>query len=125
MTAARPGSSTPSDMPSSAKAGVQLGMIGDDRRASSREPSPAWTPAFAGEALKVLVLLLALLGAFPAFAQTRHVAMEAISETAAPAPGSTVVLAFRSVPDKGWHGYWKNPGDAGSRRGSTGRCPPA
>ncbi len=28
-------------------------------------------------------------------------------------PGDTVMLAFIMRPDTGWHGYWKNPGDAG------------
>ncbi len=29
------------------------------------------------------------------------------------APGDTIMLAFVMKPDKGWHGYWENPGDAG------------
>lgn len=28
-------------------------------------------------------------------------------------PGGTVDLALRFQPQKGWHGYWSNPGDAG------------
>jgi thiol:disulfide interchange protein len=63
--------------------------------------------------LALLALVLAIVGAKAATAQTRHIAMELVPESATPAPGSTVTLAFRSVPDKGWHGYWKNPGDAG------------
>ena len=76
---------------------------------------PNWTPAFAGEALMMLAALMiaVVLVARPAIAQTRHVAMELIPESAAPAAGTRVALAFRSVPEKGWHGYWKNPGDAG------------
>ncbi len=35
------------------------------------------------------------------------------AETAAPAPGQTVTLAFVMEPKKGWHGYFENPGDAG------------
>ncbi len=35
------------------------------------------------------------------------------AETATPAPGQTVTLAFRFKPKPGWHGYWENPGDAG------------
>jgi DsbC/DsbD-like thiol-disulfide interchange protein/cytochrome c biogenesis protein CcdA len=35
------------------------------------------------------------------------------TETAAPAPGQTVTLAFHFKPKPGWHGYWENPGDAG------------
>lgn len=28
-------------------------------------------------------------------------------------PGSTISVAVRLTPDKGWHTYWQNPGDAG------------
>lgn len=28
-------------------------------------------------------------------------------------PGETVTLALLMQPEKGWHGYWSNPGDAG------------
>ncbi len=28
-------------------------------------------------------------------------------------PGEELLLAIRFRPDEGWHGYWKNPGDAG------------
>jgi DsbC/DsbD-like thiol-disulfide interchange protein/cytochrome c biogenesis protein CcdA len=43
----------------------------------------------------------------------RHVAIELVPETARPAAGGTVTLAFVSTPAKGWHAYWKNGGDAG------------
>ena len=36
-----------------------------------------------------------------------------VAETAQVEPGGTVTLAFRMQPKPGWHGYWKNPGDAG------------
>ncbi|WP_245941964.1 protein-disulfide reductase DsbD family protein [Sphingomonas gilva] len=42
-----------------------------------------------------------------------HLALELVAESAAPVPGSTVMLAVRARPDPGWHGYWINPGDAG------------
>ena len=35
------------------------------------------------------------------------------AETPRPAPGETIKLALRMEPKPGWHGYWKNPGDAG------------
>lgn len=35
------------------------------------------------------------------------------AETQTPAAGSTVSIAIAMTPDKGWHGYWENPGDAG------------
>lgn len=59
-----------------------------------------------------LLLLLALLGAGEARAQ-RRMAVELVPETRAVAPGGTVALAFVMRPEPGWHGYWRNPGDAG------------
>ncbi|WP_312488093.1 protein-disulfide reductase DsbD family protein [Sphingomonas sp.] len=42
-----------------------------------------------------------------------HLPMRLVPETATPRAGSTVTLAIAATPDKGWHGYWKNGGDAG------------
>lgn len=36
-----------------------------------------------------------------------------LAESASAAPGSTVTLAFLMQPKPTWHGYWRNPGDAG------------
>ncbi len=66
--------------------------------------------------IRAFLWLLTLLIAGPALAQApgaKHVAMELVPETARPAAGSTVTLAFVSTPEAGWHGYWKNGGDAG------------
>lgn len=64
-----------------------------------------------------LMALLLLCPGQPGFAQpqgpTRHVRIDLVAETGRPAPGSEVTLAFASVPEKGWHAYWLNPGDAG------------
>ena len=43
----------------------------------------------------------------------RHIAIELVAETDTPTAGGTVDLAFVSRPEPSWHGYWKNPGDAG------------
>ncbi len=59
-----------------------------------------------------LMVACALL-ANPATAQMTHIRAALISESLVPASGSTVSLALAMVPDEGWHGYWKNPGDAG------------
>lgn len=67
----------------------------------------------------VMTLLAFLAALLPATAMAQaigdgpHIAMELVAETPRPAPGSTVTLAFVSRPDPGWHGYWRNPGDAG------------
>jgi thiol:disulfide interchange protein DsbD len=42
-----------------------------------------------------------------------HAVTRLVSETAAAAPGSTVWVAVVQTLDKGWHTYWRNPGDAG------------
>jgi thiol:disulfide interchange protein len=43
----------------------------------------------------------------------KHIAIELVAETVRPAAGGRVTLAFVSTPEPGWHGYWKNGGDAG------------
>ncbi|SOB87430.1 Thiol:disulfide interchange protein [Sphingomonas guangdongensis] len=63
-----------------------------------------------------VLMTLAMLLVLPAAAQApgeRHVAIELVPETAVPRAGGEVQLAFVSRPQPGWHGYWKNPGDAG------------
>ncbi len=72
-----------------------------------------------GLLMTILALATLFVGA-PAHAQgafgtgQRHMRASLIAETATPAAGSTVTLAILMQPDKGWHGYWQNPGDAGA-----------
>lgn len=42
-----------------------------------------------------------------------HIRPQLLAETQTPRPGGTVTIALLMRPDAGWHGYWKNPGDAG------------
>ena len=51
----------------------------------------------------------------PALAQRAptHIATELVAERSVAAPGQTIQLAVSMKPDKGWHGYWLNGGDAG------------
>lgn len=56
--------------------------------------------------------------ALPAVAQPlqrgpNNIAASLVAQSPAPAPGSTIDLAFAMTPKSGWHGYWQNPGDAG------------
>ena len=70
---------------------------------------------FSLRALRDMAMALAALlffGALPAGAQT-HIRAQLAAESLTPKPGSTVMLAIDMQPDSGWHGYWKNPGDAG------------
>ena len=69
---------------------------------------------------QVILMTLMLLAGVPA-AQAQgafgggasHIAARLVAESDAPRPGSTVSIAFAMTPEKGWHGYWENPGDAG------------
>ncbi len=42
------------------------------------------------------------------------IAASLVAESDRPAAGKIVTAALVMRPDKGWHGYWRNPGDAGS-----------
>ena len=44
---------------------------------------------------------------------TDHAKVELLSETESLTPGNPVTLGLHFTMDKGWHIYWKNPGDAG------------
>ncbi|WP_166937792.1 protein-disulfide reductase DsbD family protein [Sphingopyxis panaciterrae] len=59
------------------------------------------------------LLALAVLAPAPAAAGQTHIAPKLIAETAAPASGGTTTLALTMTPEKSWHGYWSNGGDAG------------
>ncbi|WP_298165188.1 protein-disulfide reductase DsbD domain-containing protein [Novosphingobium sp.] len=62
-------------------------------------------------ALLLAACWLALAGP-PAAAQGPHIRASLLAERPAK-PGETITLAVLMQPDKGWHGYWTNPGDAG------------
>lgn len=57
-------------------------------------------------------LLALLLLPAPALAAPNHIAAELVAGPAA-GPRGEVMLAILMKPEKGWHGYWVNPGDAG------------
>ena len=62
--------------------------------------------------MMMTLLAMLLLWSTPALSQT-HIRAQLAAESLAPKPGSTVMLAIDMQPDSDWHGYWKNPGDAG------------
>ena len=73
---------------------------------------------------KTLAVLLALLlAALAQPALANHMAAELVAEGPA-APGKPVTVAIHFTPEKGWHGYWKNPGDAGYGMELTWHLPP-
>lgn len=59
-----------------------------------------------------LAVLLAALFVLPSAAFANHISAQLVTEAPA-APGGTATLAILMTPEKGWHGYWLNPGDAG------------
>ena len=72
----------------------------------------------------ILVLLSAPSAAFAQAPGERHIATRLIAETDSPAAGSVVTLAIDMVPEAGWHGYWKNPGDSGMEPSVAWTLPP-
>ena len=42
-----------------------------------------------------------------------HLGMALVPDSVAPRAGQAVTIALATQPEKGWHGYWRNPGDAG------------
>ncbi|WP_416222430.1 protein-disulfide reductase DsbD family protein [Sphingomonas sp. CD22] len=43
----------------------------------------------------------------------KHLAMRLVAESDTPRAGQPLTLAIDTRPAPGWHGYWRNPGDAG------------
>ncbi|MFT3995815.1 MAG: protein-disulfide reductase DsbD family protein [Asticcacaulis sp.] len=60
----------------------------------------------------VLAFLTLCTAAHAGPVKTAHLTTELIAETTA-APDRQVWLAIRHTPLKGWHTYWRNPGDTG------------
>ena len=78
--------------------------------------------------LRYLFLAFALLScgrAAPGLAAgtANQISARLVSETQRPAPGRTFAVALAMDPAPGWHGYWKNPGDAGMETRITWRIP--
>jgi len=65
-------------------------------------------------ALGVLLVPCLAAGAAGADAPGRsHVRASLVAETDAVRPGRTLTLGIRLQMEKGWHTYWRNPGDSG------------
>jgi thiol:disulfide interchange protein/DsbC/DsbD-like thiol-disulfide interchange protein len=78
---------------------------------------------------RLLLLLLSLLVlAAPARAQMlapgeKAMRVELVAGGVVPAAGGKIPIAIRMTPKPGWHGYWKNPGDAGFENSFEWRLP--
>ena len=71
----------------------------------------------------LFLLLMTLLASGAAQAQP-HMRVAMVPETRTVPPGGTVAVAFVMTPERGWHGYWRNPGDAGAEPRVQWRLPP-
>ncbi|MGC4033327.1 MAG: protein-disulfide reductase DsbD family protein [Tepidisphaeraceae bacterium] len=60
-----------------------------------------------------ILLPVALLSSV-AFAEQRHVKVEAVADRTAVKPGDTFTVALNFTIDPGWHIYWANPGETGT-----------
>ncbi len=66
--------------------------------------------------VRLVALLFALAFAAPAMAATvasPHATTELVAATTSAAPGTKLQVAVVQTYEKGWHSYWRNPGDAG------------
>jgi thiol:disulfide interchange protein DsbD len=59
------------------------------------------------------LMVLSFVGANAAPVQAKHAQVELVAKQAEIAPGSNALLGLHFVLEKGWHIYWKNPGDSG------------
>ena len=78
--------------------------------------------------IRKLLLLLVLLGANLAHADTTHIRVDRadvrlIAEEGAMTAGKPSWLAIEVTPDPGWHSYWFNPGDSGLAPEATWQLP--
>jgi thiol:disulfide interchange protein DsbD len=61
---------------------------------------------------------------FAAAVQAPHVAVSLVADVASLAPGRDVAVGLRFEPERGWHVYWKNPGDSGEAPRLVWSLPP-
>jgi len=57
-------------------------------------------------------------------ARTQHVEAELVAARTALVPGEPLTVALRLAIDKGWHTYWRNPGDSGLPTTLAWKLPP-
>src|SRR6185437_1911556 len=56
---------------------------------------------------------------------TGHLKAELVPETTGVAPGGLAYVAIRQDITKGWHTYWRNPGDSGEATSAKWTLPKA
>jgi DsbC/DsbD-like thiol-disulfide interchange protein len=63
-------------------------------------------------AATLVAFAFALISAAPP-ASPKYIEVKLVAESAAPAPGGTILVGLQMTPRPGWHGYWSNPGENG------------
>jgi thiol:disulfide interchange protein DsbD len=71
-----------------------------------------------------LLLALPVLPGRAAPVQTEHVEAELVAENLGLSAGGDNWLGLRLAPEKGWHVYWRNPGDSGLATALSWTLPP-
>ena len=79
---------------------------------------------FRVRALAVAALALATTLGHAATVRTDHVTAELVADGTALVPGTTTTVALRLAIDRGWHTYWRNPGESGLPTTLAWRLPP-
>ena len=72
-----------------------------------------WRVRFISRVLLAIAALFAVTTAHADEAKSPHITAKLISRSDTVAPGADVYVALDYTPTKGWHTYWKNPGDTG------------
>lgn len=62
---------------------------------------------------RAALLVIALVAVSATAQPARHIDPVLAFGTRSPAPGQTVTVAIQMRAERGWHGYWSNPGDSG------------
>jgi thiol:disulfide interchange protein len=76
---------------------------------------------------RTLALVTVALLSVPRFAAAvaaPHVDVALIAESASIQPGREVAVGLRFTPERGWHVYWRNPGDSGEAPRLVWHLPP-
>ena len=74
---------------------------------------PVARPGGSARVVAGLVLAFGTTGAFAEAGAGRHVKASLLAETDGVRPGQPLTVGIRLEMEKGWHTYWRNPGDAG------------
>jgi len=72
-----------------------------------------WLKCFGWYLAAIAAIAAIAASASAAPVKTAHVEAELVPEKTALVPGGTLTVALRLVMERGWHTYWRNPGESG------------